>query len=125
MTVPSYQIPGRGAAAVVVVGLVMIATSCTGPAQDYPPTGLPRHLEVVGGGMSINWMAPTAGTAYLVEKTSGKIIETKWLKEGEGYQFEVSPDQPTVFERAVGVSLNNARIVLLFQPAPKNRRSGP
>jgi hypothetical protein len=101
---------------------MMVAAGCAAPSQYYPPTGLSQNLEVVGGGLTINWKAPTAGTVYLVEKTSGKIIETKSLDEGEVYEFEVSPDQPTVFDRAVGVSLNNARLVLLFKPAsPKGR----
>ena len=122
MVVQSHQAVSRSAAAIVVVGLVMIAAGCTTPSQSYPATGLPHNLEVVGGGLTINWIAPTAGTVYLVEKTSGKIIETRAMNEGDVFKFEVSPDQPTVFERAVGVNLNNARIVLLFKPAkPKGR----
>ena len=122
MVVQSHQALGRGAVVVAVVGLMMVAAGCAAPSQYYPETGLSQNLEVVGGGLTINWKAPTAGTVYLVEKTSGKIIETKSLDEGEVYEFEVSPDQPTVFEKAVGVSLNNARLVLLFKSAnPKDR----
>ncbi len=122
MVAQSHQAVGRGAAVVVAVGLMLIGAGCTTLSQNHPETGLPRNLEVVGGGLTINWIAPTAGTVYLVEKTSGKIIETRAMNAGDVYKFEVSPDQPTVFERSVGVNLNNARIVLLFKPAsPKGR----
>jgi hypothetical protein len=123
MVVQSHQAVSRGAAVVVAVGLMLIATGCTTLSQNQPETGLPRNLEVVGGGLTINWIAPTAGTAYLVEKTSGKIIETRAMNEGDVFKFEVDPDQPTVFERSIGVNLNNARIVLLFKPAKSQRRT--
>ena len=116
-------IGGRGALAVVVAGLALIAAGCV-TTQYYPATGLPGHLEVVGGGLTINWKAPTAGTAYLVEKTSGKIIETESLDEGEAFEFEIDPEGAATFEKAVGVPLQNARIVLLFKPArPKSQKS--
>ncbi len=123
MVVQNHQVLGRGAAVVVVVGLMMIAAGCVTTSQYYPETGLSHNLEVVGGGLTINWKAPTAGTVYLIEKTSGKVIETKSLDEGEVYEFEISPDQPTVFEKAVGVNLNNARLILLFKPANSKGRT--
>lgn len=119
------RMSGRGAMAVVVAGLALIATGCVA-TQDYAVPGLPHNLEVVGGGLTINWKAPTAGTAYLVEKTSGKIIETESLDEGEVFEFEIDPEEPATFEKAVGVPLPNARIVLLFKPAnPKSHKLQP
>ncbi len=84
--------------------------------------GVPGEEYLVGGGMMINWQAPAEGTAYLVEKTSGKIVETRSMKRGDIYDFSIgSAGQASEFEKVFGVRLSEARLLLYFQPAAADR----
>jgi hypothetical protein len=85
--------------------------------RSLQPDGLPGDEYLVGGGMMIDWEAPAAGTAYLVEKVSGKIIETRSLKPGDSYSFSVgSSKQASEFEMMLGIKFSEARFLLYFQP---------
>jgi hypothetical protein len=120
MMVGSKRVLSTGMMAAGVVGLVMIAGGCSTMASSSK-ADLPRGAQVVGGGFGIDWEVPTAGTVYLVEKTSGKIIETESLDEGMSYDFEMDLSDDEVvgaFERATGVDVKQARLVLYFKPAP-------
>jgi hypothetical protein len=80
--------------------------------------GLPGDEYLVGGGFMIDWEAPSTGIAYLVEKTTGKIVETRSMAAGDTYSFSVSsPGQAADFERALGIKFSEARFLLYFQPA--------
>lgn len=84
--------------------------------------GLPAEEYLVGGGMVINWQAPAEGTAYLVEKASGKIVETRSMKRGDTYDFSIaSTGQAAEFEKVMGVKLSEARLLLYFEPADAKR----
>ena len=79
--------------------------------------GLPGEEYLVGGGLMIDWEAPEDGTAYLVEKETGKIIETRSLKRGDSYSFSVSSGaQAKEFEEALGIEFSEARFLLYFEP---------
>jgi hypothetical protein len=106
---------GRGALVAVIVGLMMVAGCSSTPSLHS--SGLPNGVDAVGGGLTIDWKAPASGTIYLVERTKGKIIQTKSINEGEVYEFEIDPNETQEFETAVGVPLAEARIVLYFAPA--------
>jgi hypothetical protein len=41
----------------------------------------------VGGGLKIEYRAPTDGTAILMERTSGRIVATESLTEGNDFSF--------------------------------------
>ncbi|HNS18872.1 MAG TPA: hypothetical protein PKH24_00155 [Sedimentisphaerales bacterium] len=119
MMVWSRRVVSTGMVAAGVVGLLMIAGCST--TAFLGRAGVPRGAKVVGGGFAIDWEAPTAGTAYLVEETSGKIIETRSLDEDETLDFDVdlSDDEVVqVFERITGVEMKKARLVLYFKPSP-------
>lgn len=93
---------------------------CSGPERSLQADGLPGEEYLVGGGMMIDWEAPEAGTAYLVEKMSGKIIETRSLAEGDSYTFSVgSSKQASEFEMMLGIKFSDARFLLYFQPDQK------
>jgi len=84
--------------------------------------GLPGEEYLVGGGVMINWQASAEGTAYLVEKSSGKIVETRSMKRGDIYDFSIgSASQASEFEKVFGVKLSEARLLLYFQPATAGR----
>jgi len=98
----------------VLAGLVVCSCSTTRPLQA---DGLPGQESLVGGGLMIDWEAPEDGTAYLVEKETGKIIETRSLEQGESYSFSASsPLQAREFEQMLGISFSQARFLLYFEP---------
>jgi hypothetical protein len=79
--------------------------------------GLPDERYVVGGGSMIDWKAPAAGTAYLVEKTTGKIIETRSMEPGDNFGFSVgSGSQRAEFERRLGINFSDVELWLYFVP---------
>jgi hypothetical protein len=105
------------AAVAVAIVLAFVFAGCRTP-RPLQADGLPGEQYLVGGGLTIDWKAPTAGTAYLVEKTTGKIVETRSLDAGDSYKFSVSSEgQAIEFKRAMGIELSDARFMLYFQPA--------
>jgi len=110
---------------VAVVGLLMAASGCS-TMTSLHGADVPGGAQIVGGGFMINWIAPTAGTVYLVEKTSGKIVETRSLDKDDTYEFEMSLDDEAVvktFENAFGVPMKKAKLVLYFKPAPAEAKA--
>ena len=103
---------------ITAVGLLMSAAGC-GTLTSLQGGDLLKGAKVVAGGFAINWKAPTAGTVYLIEKTSGKTIETQSVDEGGTYEFEMTLDDEEVlqtFANAFGVSVKEAELVLYFKP---------
>jgi hypothetical protein len=79
---------------------------------------LPDQPQLVGGGMMIAWKAPAPGTVYLVEKQTGKIVETRSLEVGEVYSFAAtSVVQADEFEQMLGIRFARAQFLLYFEPA--------
>jgi hypothetical protein len=114
---------GNMIVAAAVVGLMMAVAGCG--TMGLQGSDLPRGAKVVGGGFLIDWEAPTAGTVYLVEKTTGKIVETTSLDEDDSYDFEMRLDDESVtetFTKTFGIPVKEAKLVLYFKPAgPKAR----
>lgn len=100
----------------LMMTFLMLAGCRTGTALQAD--GLPGEEYLVGGGMMIDWEAPATGTAYLVEKLSGKIIETRSLDKGDSYSFSISSGkQAAEFEKMLGIKFSEARFLLYFLPA--------
>jgi hypothetical protein len=102
-----------------VASLVGVALSggC-GSQKASQVSRLPGDKQLVGGGMMIEWRAPEAGTVYLVEKTTDKIVETHSLEEGEVYSWTVtSVVQAEDLQELLGVKFSKARFLLYFEPA--------
>jgi hypothetical protein len=121
MVARSGRVSYRGLVAAAIVALLGVGAGCAtiGPLQG---NDLPRDVQIVGGGFRINWIAPTDGTVYLFEKKSGKIVETESLSEGDSYEFEMDLDEEVTrtFENALGVSMEEAKLVLYFKSAPSD-----
>jgi len=120
MVVGSKRVLSTGMVAAGIIGLLMIVSGCSTTALSGK-TGVPQGAKAVGGGFAIDWEAPTAGTVYLVEETSGKIIETRSVDEDESYEFDadLSVDEVVqAFEQIAGVEMEKARLVLYFKPSP-------
>jgi hypothetical protein len=104
------------AAVVSLVGIALL-----GGCRSERPSAisrLPGDKQLVGGGIMIQWRAPEAGTVYLVEKTTGKIVETHSLEEGEVYSWTVtSVVQADDLQEMLGIKFSKARFLLYFEPA--------
>lgn len=103
----------------VTAALMMGIAGCSalGPLQG---ADLPRDAQIVGGGFTIEWIAPADGTVLLYERKSGKLVETESLSEGDSYDFEMDLNDEEVtqtFEKAFGIPVKDARLVLYFKPA--------
>ncbi|MCL5282018.1 MAG: hypothetical protein M1376_19160 [Planctomycetes bacterium] len=107
------------AVSVLTPGLLgtLVVGGC-GAGKPAPVVRLPDAPQMVGGGIMIEWKAPERGTVYLVEKQTGKIIETRSLEEGEVYSFTAtSVVQADEFEQMLGIRFSRARFLLYFEPA--------
>ncbi len=108
----------------VVVSVLMgslpglLAAGGCGAGKPSPVVRLPDAPQMVGGGIMIEWKAPERGTAYLVEKQTGKIVETRSLDQDEVYSFAAtSVVQADEFEQMLGIRFSRARFLLYFEPA--------
>ena len=104
---------------VLVVSLsALSATGGCGAGKPSPVVRLPDAPQMVGGGLMIEWKAPERGTAYLVEKQTGRIVETRSLEQDEVYSFAVtSVVQADDYEQMLGIRFSRARFLLYFEPA--------
>lgn len=104
-------------AAIVLFGVALIAGGC-GSEERSQMDRLPGEQHLVGGGFLIDWEAPEPGTVYLIEKQTGRIVETRTMAEGEAYTFEVaSIVQAEELEELLGIDFAKTRFLLYFEPA--------
>lgn len=86
--------------------------------------GLPDHKYLVGTAVDqVDYRAPVAGTAYLVEGARGRVIAIKSLKEGENWLYKFPKMPETEIERTYGPGQPNyqLRVSLYFIPASSMR----
>ena len=104
---------------VLVVSLLgVLATAGCGAGKRSAVVRLPDTPRMVGGGMMIEWKAPERGTVYLVEKQTGKLVETRSLEQDQVYSFTAtSVVQADEFELMLGIRFSRARFLLYFEPA--------
>lgn len=99
-----------------LVGIALLGGCDSEQASQF--SRMSGEKQLVGGGMMIEWRAPEAGTVYLVEKTTGKIVETRSLGEGEVYSWTVtSVVQAEDLQELLGIKFSKARFLLYFEPA--------
>lgn len=109
-----------GASRSVVVAAILAAGLLAGCASKDKShvAGLPGRQYLVGGGMTIGWKAPEAGTVYLLEKKSRKLVETRSLEAGQTYSFTIdSTVRAQELGDILGVNLAKAQFLLYFEPA--------
>ncbi|NLW84716.1 MAG: hypothetical protein GXY41_10000 [Phycisphaerae bacterium] len=83
--------------------------------NHFTVEGLPLKQYMVGGGVMVEFNAPTDGTLYWVEETGRKIMMTKYLKMGDFFG-EALPIDNADFRNLLG-DMSSARFVLYFIPA--------
>jgi hypothetical protein len=100
-----------------LLGGIAVIGGCTSRRLSVD-SRLPDQPQLVGGGMMIAWKAPEPGTVYLVEKQTGKIVETRSLEVGEVYSFAAtSVVQADEFEQMLGIRFGRAQFLLYFEPS--------
>jgi len=103
-----------GIAAILAAGLLAGCAS----KERLHVAGLPGEQYLVGGGLNISWKAPEAGTVYLVEKRTGKLIGTRSLEEGDVFSFTVdSTVRAQELGDILGINMTRAEFLLYFEPA--------
>lgn len=102
-----------------VSGVMLAFAGCHSKAQ-FRPAYLSETSRLVGGGLKIQWRAPEPGTVYLVEKRTGKLVQTLTLEAGESYDFKVeSIVDAEELGDMLGVNMAKAQFLLYFKPAGK------
>jgi len=109
---------GRAAAMLFVIFTIVGCASNSNLGRD----GLPSKKYLVGGGFSINWIAPQAGIAYLVEETTGKILMTKSLQADEVFDIEL-PSAPEEAKEFLGIEMADVKLSLYFIPSAQKKAS--
>jgi hypothetical protein len=99
------------------IGAVLAVGGC-GSQRLRGADDLPDDSQLVGGGLNVTWRAPAAGTVYVVEKRTGKLIETRSLAQGEAYSFKVeSAVRAQELQDMLGISFSKTEFLLYFKPA--------
>lgn len=109
---------------VAAIMAVVLLAGCASKDQRFQPANiasgqlLPGKQYLVGGGLTISWKAPEAGTVFLMEKKTGKLVETKSVEEGDVFSFTVdSTVRAEELGDILGMNLARAQFLLYFEPA--------
>jgi hypothetical protein len=97
--------------------LSAIVTALTVACLTSPPfnsDGIPDSKYLVGGGLEIEYTAPSDGTAYWVDETTAKIITTESVAEGD--TFDVGDVDVQQMETTLGIAIHEAKFMLYFVP---------
>jgi hypothetical protein len=73
--------------------------------------------NLVGGGFEIDYTAPSDGTVFQVEKTSGKISRTKTLVKGEKFNNNFTSLDDKTAKTLFGLNVKEMNFELYFVPA--------
>jgi hypothetical protein len=103
-----------GVTAILLAGLL---TGCAS-REGLRVAGLPGQQYLVGGALNIGWQAPEAGTVYLIEKRTGKLVETRSMAGGDTYSFTIdSVVRAQELGHILGINPARAQFLLYFEPA--------
>ncbi len=71
--------------------------------------------HIVGGGYAIEFTAPFAGTAILVDNSTGKYVATKSMEAGDDFEMSLDPSEEHV-QQLLGEDLSSTNLILYFVP---------
>ncbi len=108
---------------VISVAVLSSLTGCSSMGFSAPGAftadGLPKRAYLVGGGMYVQYMAPSDGRVYWVEETTRKILEMKSVKADQETEFGSSDLDAGAVKKVVGVDLKDAVFSVYFVPDEK------
>ena len=109
------------AVAIFILLLGLAGCSSTGFLSRGPLTasGLPQRQYLVGGGMHIEYTAPSDGRLYWAEETTKRILAMKSVKAEEKTEFGAEDMTPDAIKKKLGMDLKDARFSLYFVPDKK------
>ena len=92
--------------------------SSTGFLSPGPLTadGLPKKQYLVGGGMHIQYVAPSDGRLYWAEETTRKILAMKSVQADQESEFGAEDLAADAVKKKLGVDLKDAKFSLYFVP---------
>ena len=96
-----------------VWAMIMVLAGCTATHPNFTRRSIPLKSFLVGGGFTIQYIAPAEGIAYWVEETSQKILETQSMRLGDKAEFDGEPEQ---LAEALGIPKEKVRLTLYFIP---------
>ena len=103
-----------------VVLAIMFLAGCSSITYykdtNFDSNGLPNHKYLVGAGLDIQWRSPQAGTVYLVEEKTSRIVITRSLDEDDEFEFNHGSVEEEETKKIFGVNLNELRFSLYFIP---------
>ena len=103
----------------LLLGFVTILVGCNSNTSGglNSKTGLPQQKYLVGGGLMIDYQASCEGTAFLVEKTSARIIKTQSMFKGTNFDGPGSiSDEDS--QKYFGMPISKLKLELYFVPKP-------
>jgi hypothetical protein len=103
----------------VILSLIGLSGCQTNSKMDVINGGLPKQQYLVGGGFTIEYTAPCDGIAYVVEKNSNKIAQTKSLEKGERFMQQAATLDEENSKRLYNQSVSELRFQLYFVPSDK------
>jgi hypothetical protein len=83
---------------------------------------LPEGAKVVAGGLLIEWTAPDAGTAILVETCSGRAVKTQSVSRESAFKFDPSDSDVIRLLNAMFADPNDVKDEDRLAPLPRDSR---
>ena len=113
--------------ATLLLALSLSAAGCFAPHPShnevFTVNNIPVRQYLVGGGFVIEYVAPVNGTAYWVEETTQKILETKSLNSGDKAEFGGGGAiELTQVKQLLGIVLKDVRFTLYFVPVEASEK---
>jgi hypothetical protein len=105
---------------VVSVALLLGLAGCSSmdflSDSAFTSDGLPKREYLVGGGMHVQYTAPSDGRVYWVEESTQKILAMKSVKADEQTEFGAEDMETDAVKKKLGVDLKDAAFSLYFVP---------
>ena len=99
----------------LLLAAVLLVPACqVFTPSKFDATGVPNDRYIVGGGLKIEYVAPSAGTVIWVDRTNNRLLQTSPIKAGEAYE---SPDIFSEEAKQLFGDINKINFVLYFIPA--------
>ncbi len=102
---------------VILISILFFPLVFITGCSKYTWEGLPKEHYKVGGGFSIDYVAPEEGYLYYADRNSNKIMILKVMAKGQNFLAD-SSETLELFEKAE-LYINDVKPVLYFIPAEK------